>query len=384
MHSRFRNRTPLYVLLLAILFAGLWATTFSGTAEAKGERIPAEELKQMSRLSFTLKDAYQTQYTVYIFAKNEDSTILSEEDYWTGNQIGDVNYTGTYQAALVKKGTSYGIVQSVNLDLHSITMPQTWHYTVKSKDAGTPDMLVITEWGSSNFNLAKTFIIRSGELQRLKFVDHKGKQMENGYGYPAGRDEGIRMLSDAQVQFRFYNNTVFKYEVSTFKLNVSQSKLHLTESRYVNIDQPGWPNSGIGDHAYLESLKSAAKQGILPGQPGIKLGMKHSALQSLLKKARSRENGEWGGYYIYPHYAIGFTDYVHELNKNSRIMVFNLFVEERNLYPDTVKFWLGKPQYEGFNEAEGGYDMIYKFGNRTLSFHYADEFEDQIYLATIY
>ncbi|MMZ68476.1 hypothetical protein D1872_311690 [compost metagenome] len=65
-------------------------------------------------------------------------------------------------------------------------------------------------------------------------------------------------------------------------------------------------------------------------------------------------------------------------------MVFNLFVEERNLYPDTVKFWLGKPQYEGFNEAEGGYDMIYKFGNRTLSFHYADEFEDQIYLATIY
>lgn len=36
------------------------------------------------------------------------------------------------------------------------------------------------------------------------------------------RGDGVRMLSDARVQFKIYNNAVFKYAVNTFKLNVSQ------------------------------------------------------------------------------------------------------------------------------------------------------------------
>ncbi|MDK8194474.1 hypothetical protein QP794_30785 [Paenibacillus sp. UMB7766-LJ446] len=32
----------------------------SNHADAQGDRIPAEELKEISRLSFTLRDAYQT------------------------------------------------------------------------------------------------------------------------------------------------------------------------------------------------------------------------------------------------------------------------------------------------------------------------------------
>lgn len=82
-------------------------------------------------------------------------------------------------------------------------------------------------------------------------------------------------------------------------------------------------------------------------------------------------------------FAIGFDSYLHELDNRSRIMVFNLFAEQRNLYPETVKLWLGKPQKEYLNEAEGGYDMIYKYGSRSLSFHYLEE-DEQIYLITIY
>jgi hypothetical protein len=375
-----RNQKWIAVILLTIFFSGILVLAPSQT-NAQGNRIPAEELKEISRLSFTLRDAYQTQYTIFIFAQDEESSILTEEDFWTNNNPGDPTYTGTYRAALLKKGDSYGTVQSADLGLHSITLPQTWHYTIKSKDKLTPDMLLITEWGSSNFNLAKPFIIRSGVLQPLKFVDNKGKKIDDFY--PAGRGNGIRMLSDARVQFKFYNNTVFKYEIETFKLNISKLELRLSDTRYVNFDQPNWPNSGIGDRAYLESLKTSAVKGILPNQPNIKLGMTHKSMLNTLKKAKFKENGEWGAYYVYSQYAIGFDSYLHELDNRSRIMVFNLFAEQRNLYPETVKLWLGKPQKEYLNEAEGGYDMIYKYGSRTLSFHYLEE-DEQIYLITIY
>ncbi|UOK63212.1 hypothetical protein MT997_35310 [Paenibacillus sp. OVF10] len=194
----------------------------------------------------------------------------------------------------MKKGDSYGTVQSADLDLHSITLPQTWHYTIKSKDTGTPDMLIITEWGSSNFNLAKPFIIRSGILQSLKFVDNKGKKLTDFDFYPAGRDDGIRMLSGSRVQFKFYNNTVFKYEIETFKLNISKLELRLSDTRYVNFNQPNWPNSGIGDRAYLENLKTSAMKGTLLNQPNIKLGMTHKSLLNTLKKLNSERtaNGE--------------------------------------------------------------------------------------------
>lgn len=375
-----RNKIWLCAFLMMLL-TGLCTFMLADSAQAQEKRIPVEELKKISRMTFTLRDAYQTSYTVFIFAKDEKSSTLAEKDYWTGNQPGDKIYTGTYKAALVKKGAKYGTLQSVQLGLHSVTLPQTWHYTVRSKAKGTPDILMITEWGTSNFNLAKPFIIRSGSLKPLKFVDHRGNKLDEYY--PAGREDGVRMLSGARVQFKFYNNAVFKYAVSTFKLNVNQLELRLTDTRYIDADHPSWPNSGMGDRAYLDSLKSAAQKGILPGQPGIKLGMTHKSVQNTLKKAQSRENGEWGAYYVFRHYAIGFDSYLHELNSNSRIMVFNIFAEEHNLYPDTVIWWLGKPNQLYFNEAEGVYDMIYNVGTGKLSFHYEEE-GGQIYLATIY
>jgi|GEM_PF-2767212 len=101
--------------------------------------------------------------------------------------------------------------------------------------------------------------------------------------------------------------------------------------------------------------------------------MTHKSVQNTLKKAQSRENGEWGAYSVYRDYAIGFDSYLHELNSSSRIMVFNLFAEERNLYPDTLMRWLDKPNQHYFNEAEGVYDMIYNVRTGKLSFHYEEE-----------
>ncbi|WP_339301432.1 hypothetical protein MKY92_14500 [Paenibacillus sp. FSL R5-0623] len=145
-------------------------------AAAKGEQISAKQLESMSRLSFTLRDAKQTAYTVYIFAYDEQKSTLTEENGWTNNKKGDKSYSGTYRAALLKKGAAYGTVQAAKLDLNTIILPQTWNFVVKSKEASTPDMLMITDWGTSNFNEVKTYIVRSGELRRVTYVDNKGKK----------------------------------------------------------------------------------------------------------------------------------------------------------------------------------------------------------------
>ncbi|MDQ0660009.1 hypothetical protein [Paenibacillus sp. W2I17] len=140
-------------------------------------------------------------------------------------------------SSIVKEKATQGTLQVANfkLDLHSITLPQNWHYTINSKAKGTPLLLLITDWGSSNFNLAKPFIVRSNVLQPLTFVDSKGKKIDNSFS--AGRDDVVRMLSDARVQFRFYNNSVFKNEIETFKLNISKLQLRLIDTRYVSFEQ---------------------------------------------------------------------------------------------------------------------------------------------------
>ncbi len=330
----------------------------------KGEQISAKQLESMSRLSFTLRDAKQTAYTVYIFAYDELKSTLTEENGWTNNKKGDKSYSGTYRAALLKKGAAYGTVQAAKLDLNTIILPQTWNFVVKSKEASTPDMLMITDWGTSNFNEVKTYIVRSGELRRVTYVDNKGKKIDDSYS--AIRDGGIRTLSGARVQFKNYNNLQFVYGVDTFKLNVNKLELRLEDTR--NLRSDAWPNSGVGDRAYLKSLKEAALKGVLPGRTDIKIGMTLQAMQKKLGKPNSRSNGEWGAYYYYSKFGIGFDSYMHELSKKSRIAVIQLYNEKQYLSPWNVKRWMGKPTSEYYNEVVGGYEMVYELGKHTIVF----------------
>lgn len=348
-------------------------------AAAKGEQISAKQLESMSRLSFTLRDAKQTAYTVYIFAYDEQKRTLTEENGWTNNKKGDKSYSGTYRAALLKKGAAYGTVQAAKLDLNTIILPQTWNFVVKSKEASTPDMLMITDWGTSNFNEVKTYIVRSGELRRVTYVDNKGKKIDDSYS--ASRDDGIRTLSGARVQFKNYNNLQFVYGVDTFKLNVNKLELRLEDTR--NLRSKAWPNSGVGDRAYLKSLKEAALKGVLPGRTDIKIGMTLQNAQKKLGKPTSRSNEEWGAYYYYSKFGVGFDSYMHELTNKSRIAVFDLYNEKQNLSPWNVKIWMGKPSSEYYNEVVGGYEMVYQLGNHAIVFNYEEE-EDLIDFTSIY
>ncbi|PIH58369.1 hypothetical protein [Paenibacillus sp. LK1] len=171
-------------LLAILIFASITLCTLlmlPTTAAAKEKQISADQLKSKSRLSFTLRDANQTPYTVYLFADDEKKSTLTEPNDWTNNKTGDKSYSGTYRAALLKKGAKYGTVQTTKLTIETIILPQTWNYTIKGKEAGTPDMLMLTDWGTSNFNEVHTYIIRSGVLQPIKFTDNKGKKISDTY-----------------------------------------------------------------------------------------------------------------------------------------------------------------------------------------------------------
>lgn len=378
-HPKYNARTAYLVMLTLVCFVFSALLLQPVKAAAKGEQISAEQLKSMSRLSFTVRDANQTPYTVYIFADDEQKSTLTEPNNWTNNKKGDASYSGTYRAALLKKGAKYGVVQAAKLDLSTIILPQTWNFVVKSKESGTPDMLIISDWGTSNFNEVKTYIVRSGELRRVNFVDNNGKKI--GDSYSAIRGDGIRTLSGARVQFKNYNNLQFVYGVDTFKLNASKLELKLEDTR--NTRTKAWPNSGTGDRAYLKSLKDAAVKGVLPGRTDIKLGMTIQSAQKKLGKPKSKSNGEWGAFYYYSQFGLGLDGYMHELNNKSRIAMFELNNEKRYLSPFHVKRWMGKPSSEYYNEAAGGYEMVYNVGKHTIVFNYEEE-HDLIDFTNIY
>ncbi|WP_338708808.1 DUF4309 domain-containing protein [Paenibacillus amylolyticus] len=378
-HPKHQSKWASLALLTLIGYVLSALLLLPPNAAAKGEQISAKQLESMSRLSFTLRDAKQTAYTVYIFAYDEQKRTLTEENGWTNNKKGDKSYSGTYRAALLKKGAAYGTVQAAKLDLSTIILPQTWNFVVKSKEASTPDMLMITDWGTSNMNEVKTYIVRSGELRRVTYVENNGKKM--GDSFYAIRDGGIRTLSGARVQFKNYNNIHFVYEFDTFKLNVNKLEMRLEDTR--NLLSRDWPNSGVGDRAYLKSLKEAALKGVLPGRTDIKIGMTLQAMQKKLGKPNSRSNGEWGAYYYYSKFGIGFDSYMHELSKKSRIAVIQLYNEKQYLSPWNVKRWMGKPTSEYYNEVVGGYEMEYELGKHTIVFNYLEE-EDLIDFTNIY
>lgn len=374
------HTTRVFLMLLTLVVTVLSGSFLvTDTASAKGEQIAVDQLKKQSRLSFTLQDAQQTAYKVYIFADNEKTSELTEPDSRTKNKRGDVSYTGTYRAALLKSGASFGTVQKVNLELDTIILPQTWNFVVNSKEYGNPDLLMITEWGSSNVNLIKAFAVQSGELKRVNYIQHNGKSLENSY--IAMRDGGVRALSGGRVQFKYYNNAQGVYEFHTFKMNAKQLQLRLDDTRTQKL--AAWPNSGVGNRAYLKSLKDAASKGQLPGRTDIKTGVTLQTVQKKLGKPKSKSNGEWGAFYNYANFGIGFDSYLHELKSKSRVSVIELYNETQYLSPYNVKLWLGKPSSEYYNESVGGYEMVYELGKHGIAFNYEEE-DDLIDFTVIY
>lgn len=72
-------------------------------------------IKQKSRQFFSMKDVNGTTYTAYIFANNEKKKVAGPDDIWAAVSQGDVLYTGDYQVALQKKGSSTVQIQALKI-----------------------------------------------------------------------------------------------------------------------------------------------------------------------------------------------------------------------------------------------------------------------------
>ncbi|MGP3783277.1 hypothetical protein [Paenibacillus sp. 1A_MP2] len=105
-YSKHYRKWTLLAILIFTSFTLCTLLILPTTAAAKEKQISAEQLKSKSRLTFTLRDANHTPYTVYIFADDEQKSTLTEPNDWTNNKTGDKSYSGTYSAALLKKEPS--------------------------------------------------------------------------------------------------------------------------------------------------------------------------------------------------------------------------------------------------------------------------------------
>jgi len=378
-----KKRKGIRILALALsLILGLsaFAAWPGGRAEAAGTAIDAAKLKSISRLYFPMRDDKKQLYTLYLFAADEQKSVATQEDAWAGATVGDVFYSGTYQAALVKNGQKTGRVQNINLNFKAFNATRNESFRLPGDGKTRPDLLFLSEAGSSNVNLIRGFVITGGTLHSLDFASETGKSW--GKEAVASPKNAMRGLSGNRIQTRVYDNSSIRYRFDTYTLNLKQLKLQHVDDSYLRSGT--WPTSQ-GAHALLDSIKQSAMKRSLYGKPEIKIGMTEKQVRSIMGSPKNVENGEWGGYFGYGNSWIGFNDYLDggKLPAYVRVGELTTHLDDAFLRPHQVREWLGTPTEEYEDEIDSGYVMIYRWKNALIVMHYEDEY-DSIYSFSIY
>lgn len=357
----------LALVLSLILGLSAFAAWPGERAEAAGTTIDAAKLKSISRLYFPMRDDKKQLYTLYLFATDEKKTVTTQDEAWAGATVGDVFYSGTYQAALLKSGQKTGRVQNINLNFKAFNATRNDSFRLPGDAKTRPDLLFLSEAGASNINLIYGFVITGGALHSLNFASEKGEIW--GKDGVASPKNAMRGLSNNRIQTRVYDNSSGQYYFSTYKLNLKSLKLQHTDSVYRPSN--AWPNTQ-GSHAFLDSVKESAVKRSLLGKPEVKIGMTEQQVRAIMGRPHDIENGEWGGYFGYGNQWIGFNDY-HDggkLPSYVRVGELTTHLNDTFLRPSQVREWLGKPTEEYEDLAEGGYVMLYRWGSALLVFHY--------------
>ncbi|MEI7024867.1 ankyrin repeat domain-containing protein [Paenibacillus sp. y28] len=142
----------------------------------------AEELAGsiQPRFTFELSDSRGDAYTVSILADDERRTITDTPG--GGDMPGDPVVSGTYQVLLEPHGSAAGStdIQPVKLfpdeqsfgrfNLNRSDMV----YVLPAQRKGQPDMLAVTQYGTSSFNLARLFYVHDGRLVPVRWSYDQG------------------------------------------------------------------------------------------------------------------------------------------------------------------------------------------------------------------
>lgn len=355
------------LVLSLILGLSAFAAWPGERAEAAGTTIDAAKLKSISRLYFPMRDDKKQLYTLYLFAADEKKTVTTQDGAWAGANAGDVVYSGTYRAALLKSGKKTGSVQNVNLNFYSFNATRNESFRLPGDGKNRPDLVFLSEAASSNVNLIQGFVITGGTLHSLDVTDGNGKVW--GKETAAAPKNAMRGLSGDRMQTRVYDNSSGRYRFDTYKLDLKQLKLRHADDLYAPSN--AWP-TGQGAHALLDSIKQSALKHALHGKRQVKIGMTEKQVRSIMGSPKQVENGEWGGYFGYGNLWVGFNDYMDQGKIPAHARVGELTTQLNATFMRThqVKEWLGTPQEEYEDELEGGYVMIYRWKSALLVFRY--------------
>lgn len=178
-------------ILLISLFVTLLITSIAFAKPV--DTLSDDTAASKARVSFLMSSVNGIPHNVYIVGEHEK--LLGSDWTWRQYNTYEEIWTGTYYAYLDKPGDSLAALQSVYL--FSVRTYQnanpSWpaqrinvyypnydgFYIVKGK-AGQPDILVCTsrDTGGGSFT-AKTFIIKNGKLQLLRFMNKEHKINES-------------------------------------------------------------------------------------------------------------------------------------------------------------------------------------------------------------
>ncbi len=129
------------------------------------------------RYSFELNDKDGKPFTVYIYSENESTYV--EQTGWAGANEGDRIYKGRYLINLSEmgkvKGQKLKLFDEEEIEFNS---SREMVYKIKSNFPGQPDILVVTQHGSSSGVIARLFYVRAGELRPIKIRWPDGPTME--------------------------------------------------------------------------------------------------------------------------------------------------------------------------------------------------------------
>lgn len=129
------------------------------------------------RYSFELNDKDGKPFIVRIFSDNESTYV--EQTGWAGANEGDRIYKGRYLMNLSEigkvKGQPLKLFDEAEIEFNS---SREMVYKIKSNFSGQPDILVVTQHGSSSGVIARFFYVRAGELRPIKIKWPEEQTME--------------------------------------------------------------------------------------------------------------------------------------------------------------------------------------------------------------
>ncbi|MFJ8257267.1 hypothetical protein ACIQ4Z_08235 [Peribacillus asahii] len=209
------NSKLLKVLLASILFISMLIPISIDSVDA------ASVNTKKSRVTYTLKDSAGKKYTVYVIPTSEKKAKASYDSndgwssVWAGANPGDTLYKGNYKLYLKKSGSKSVVYTGIQLKDYTYNASRKMIYSIPSKYKGQPDLLIVAETESSNYEYGMIHYVYKGKLKIAK----------------SGFDYTLRPQNIGKNSFRItgYNNANGKWYTRDYKLNLSSGQLTETQ-----------------------------------------------------------------------------------------------------------------------------------------------------------